>query len=371
MSWLERWLRLRDRCLANEGFQAWASSFALTAGIARRRARTLFDLCAGFVYSQILLASVESGLLEALRDGPLSTAELTQRLDLPPARAQRLVDGALALELLQGRGGGRIGLGAMGATLLGNPAVLAMIRHHRLLYADLADPMALLRDDPPRTALKDYWAYAQHASPSQLDAQRTDDYSALMAASQSLIAAQVLDAYPLHRHHSLLDVGGGLGAFALAAARRTPHLQCRVFDLPAVAARAQAAFQAAGTASRVSAIGGNFLTEPLPSGADVVSLVRVLHDHDDAAVRRLLRAIHAALAPGGTLLIAEPMPDRGDTRRVGGAYFGFYLLAMGQGQARSPARLAALLAETGFQPPRQRSTRIPLQCQVLLTQADC
>jgi demethylspheroidene O-methyltransferase len=371
VSWPETWLRLRDRCLASERFQAWASRSALTSGIARRRAGRLFDLCAGFVYSQILLASVETGLLEALRDGPLSTAELDRKLDLAPGRAQRLIDGSLALDLLQSRSGGRIGLGSVGATLLGNPAVLAMVRHHRLLYADLADPVALLRDKMPCTALQDYWAYAQHEAPLQLEATRTDDYSALMAASQSLIATQVLDAYPLHRHRSLLDVGGGLGAFALEALRRTPHLQCGVFDLPAVAARAQARFDAGGMAGRIRAIGGNFLADPLPVGSDVISLVRVLHDHDDAAVRRVLQAIREALAPGGRLLIAEPMPDGGATRRVGDAYFGFYLLAMGQGQARSPGRLAALLAESGFRPPRQRPTRIPLQCQVLVTAPDC
>ncbi len=366
MSWPERWLRLRDRCLASERFQNWAGRFALTAGVARGQARKLFDLCAGFVYSQILFASVELGLLEALRAGPLPSAALAEKLGLAPGRAQRLIDAALALELLQLRAGGQVGLGAVGAMLLGNPAVLAMIRHHRLLYADLADPVALLRDAQPATALRDYWAYSQHDASEQLAAAQTDDYSALMAASQPLIATQVLDAYPLRRHRSLLDVGGGLGEFALAAARHAPQLQCRVFDLPAVAARAQQRFEAAGMGDRVQAIGGNFLTEPLPHDADLISLVRVLHDHDDPAVLQLLRAARSALAPGGTLLIAEPMTGGADTRRVGDAYFGFYLLAMGQGHARSPARLAQLLAESGFGAARLCATRIPLQCQVLV-----
>lgn len=370
MSWPEHWLRLRDRWLASERFQSWAGRLVLTSGIARRHARTLFDLCAGFVYSQILLASVELGMLEALRAGPLTPAALCARLGLLPARGQRLIDAALALNLLQRRGCGQVGLGALGAMLLGNPAVLAMVRHHRLLYGDLADPVGLLRTAPAHTALRDYWAYARCDAPAQLDAAQTAGYSALMAASQPLIAAQVLDAYPLRRHRRLLDVGGGLGEFALAAARRAPQLRCRVFDLPAVAARAQARFEAAGMADRLQAIGGDFLADPLPRDADVICLVRVLHDHDDPAVRDLLCAVRTALAPGGTLLIAEPMTD-GATQRVGDAYFGFYLLAMGQGHARSRSQFATLLAQTGFRAPRLRPTRIPLQCQVLVTQADC
>jgi len=364
VSWPEPWLRLRDRCLASARFQNWAGRFVLTAGIARRNARTLFDLCAGFVYSQILLASVELGLLEALRAGPLTPAALTERLGLLPARSQRLIDAAIALNLLQRRGCGQVGLGSAGAMLLGNPAVLAMVRHHRLLYQDLADPVALLRTAQADSSLRKYWAYSQHDTPGQLAAAQTDGYSALMAASQPLIAAQVLDAYPLQRHRSLLDVGGGLGEFALAAARRTPQLNCRVFDLPAVAARAQTRFAMAGLADRLQAVGGDFFHDPLPQGADVICLVRVLHDHDDSAARELLRAVRTALAPGGTLLIAEPMTD-GTLQRVADAYFGFYLLAMGQGHARSRAQLTQLLAEAGFGAPRRWRTRIPLQCQVL------
>jgi demethylspheroidene O-methyltransferase len=370
VSWPEGWRRLRDRWLASERFQDVASRSVLTGFAARRSARALFDLCAGFVYSQVLFAVVELGLLEALRDGPSAPEALATRLGMPPERAQRLFDAALALRLLQRRDAGDIGLGALGATLLGNPAVVAMIRHHRLLYADLADPVALLRAPPTRTALGEYWAYAREPDASGLDPTRTDAYSTLMATSQALIAGQVLDAYPLRRHRSLLDVGGGFGAFALAALQRAPQLHCRVFDLPAVAARTQARFEAAGCAERATALGGDFLTDPLPGGADVISLVRVLHDHDDASVHRILRAAREALGPGGTLLIAEPMPDGGDTQRVGDAYFGFYLLAMGQGRARSPERLAAMLREAGFRAPRRRRTQVPLQCQVLVTQVE-
>ena len=367
MSWPEGWLRLRDRCLSSERFQAWASRSPLAGILARRNASELFDLCAGFVYSQILLASVELGLLELVREEPLTRAQLSERLGLAAARAERLIDAAIALKLLQRRSGGRrVGLGQRGAMLLGNPAVLALVRHHHLLYRDLADPAALLRQPVSGTALRDYWAYARQEFPARLAGPRTDGYSELMAASQPLIARQVLDAYPLHDHRDLLDVGGGLGEFALAAARRAPHLTCRVFDLPAVAERAQTRFEAEGLAGRLRAIGGSFLTDPLPRNADLVCLVRVLHDHDDPVVLHLLRAIRTALAPGGALLIAEPMSEAG-TARVSDAYFGFYLLAMGQGRTRTVEQLTALLVQSGFCAPRRIPTRIPLQCQVIVS----
>ena len=86
--------------------------------------------------------------------------------------------------------------------------------------------------------------------------------------------------------------------------------------------------------------GGDFRTDPLPEGADIVSLVRVVHDHDDEAALAILRAAWQALPAGGTLLLAEPMAG---TRGAGGvgAYFAFYLLAMGSGRPRRAEELTA------------------------------
>ncbi|MFU8765893.1 MAG: hypothetical protein ACNA7T_15290, partial [Haliea sp.] len=59
VSWRERWLRCRDRLLTNPRFHHWAVRLPLTRPIARRRSRELFDLTAGFVYSQVLFACVQ------------------------------------------------------------------------------------------------------------------------------------------------------------------------------------------------------------------------------------------------------------------------------------------------------------------------
>jgi demethylspheroidene O-methyltransferase len=99
---------------------------------------------------------------------------------------------------------------------------------------------------------------------------------------------------------------------------------------------------------------------------DVLTLVRVIHDHDEATVRTILRAAFAALEPGGTLVLAEPMAATKGAETMGDAYFGFYLLAMGNGRARSPARLSELLREAGFVSPTIVPTRIPLQTSLLV-----
>ena len=355
---------LRDRLVSRPGFRAWAARFPFTRPVARARARALFDLCAGFIYSQILLACVQLDVFDRLAAGPCSAAALAP--ELPPEAAERLLAAAAALGLVERRGAAW-GLGPLGAAMVDNPAVAAMVRHHGALYADLADPVALLQAG--KGMLAEYWAYARAPAPAGLASGQVAAYTALMAASQPLVAAEILDAYDVRRHRVLLDVAGGDGRFLVAAAARNPALQLVLFDLPAVAGCAGARFEAERLGARARAVGGDLFRNPLPSGADLVSLVRVVHDHDDVGATAILRAVRAAMAPGATLLLAEPMAGVRGAEAVGDAYFGMYLLAMGSGRARSAATLCAMLRAAGFRSARPRRTATPLQTGLIVARA--
>ena len=360
--WRDRWTVMRNRILSDAGFQRWASGFPLTRPVARARARGLFDIVAGFVYSQVAFACVKLGVLPLLAEKPRTVEELAALVDLPLEGADRLLKAAVSLGLAERLRDGRYTLGQQGAALVGNGGLADMIAHHAHLYADLADPVALLRRGGGGGALSGYWPYAEGEGPA--DSAAVAPYSALMAASQPMIADDVLSAYAFGNHRALLDVGGGEGAFLEAAGARYPELGLMLFDLPAVAARAQARI-----GPRLNALGGNFGDDPIPLGADIVSLVRVLHDHGDAMVTQLLAKVHAALPPGGTLLVAEPMAETRGAEPAGDAYFGFYLLAMGSGRPRTAAELTGMLRAAGFANVRQIPTRIPLSVRVLVATA--
>jgi demethylspheroidene O-methyltransferase len=116
----------------------------------------------------------------------------------------------------------------------------------------------------------------------------------------------------------------------------------------------------------LTAIGGDFLSDPLPDSADVISLVRVLLDHDDDAALTLLRAVRKALPPDGTLLLAEPMSETPGAEPIGDAYFGFYLLAMRSGRPRTPGHIRNLLREAGFTRSRLARTGTPLLVRLIV-----
>lgn len=354
---------------SSPGFRKWAAGFWLTRPFVRRRAAELFDIVSGFVYTQVLLACVRLDLFEQLAEGgPADAAALAQRCALPLRSMQRLLDAAVAIDLLNRRGD-RYALGRLGAPMVGNTALAAMVEHHAALYADLRDPVALLRAEGSGSALARYWPYAAYPEAEALPARAVAEYSALMTASQPMVIDEVLAAYPLRRHRCLLDVGGGEGRFVAAAAETAPGLRCMVFDLPPVAELARRRLAGLGLQARVQVHGGSFFAGALPTGADIVTLLRVLFDHDDAHALQILRAAHAALPPGGTLLVAEPMAQAEGSHPPGDAYFAFYLLAMGRGRTRSAAELEALLREAGFEAVRALRTRLPLQAGVLVARA--
>lgn len=362
----ERWQGLRVRLIADPRFQRFASGFPLTRWIARRKGRALFDLCAGFVYSQILVAFVRLRIAERLAQGPRLVSDLADETGLAPDAVERLLRASSALGLTRRCGEGVYGLADLGAALLGNAGVAEMIEHHAALYADLADPAALLRGGAGEAALERYWGYGTAEQAAGLTGERVGAYSELMAASVPMIAEDVLDAYPMGRHRRLMDIGGGSGRFLAAALHRTPALRGLVLDLPAVAELARDRFATEGLADRAEARGLDFHREALPGGADVVSLIRVCFDHDDMRVAGLLERARAALAPGGRLLLAEVMTDADRPEPIGDAYFGFYLMAMGRGRCRSVETLRAMLAAAGFRTVRELPMRRPMLARLLV-----
>mgnify|MGYP006278454727 CR=1 FL=1 len=366
--------RRLDAWFSDPALYRWAIANPLTRWVTRRRTARLFDLMAGFVHSQVLLSCVRLGLFARLKEQPLTLEALARHTQIEPPALQRLLLSAVALGLLEHRSAGRFGLGPLGAPLARQDGIAAMIEHNNLLYQDLLQPVAFLRD-AWGGSMAGYWPYAHGKMPAlapQADAngpalEPVARYSELMASSQNFVMEEILASQSFFGYRRLLDVGGGKGRFVSAVARQYPALELGLFDLPPVLEVARGGLERAGLADRVVLHPGSFLHDALPSGADVITLIRVAHDHCDAAVRDILRAIHQALPRGGTLVLAEPMAQApGDQPQASDAYFHYYLLAMGAGRLRSHVELAALMRESGFGAITLLDNAMPIHTRILV-----
>jgi demethylspheroidene O-methyltransferase len=338
-------LGLLTRLALSPRFHAFAARIPGLKHIARAEGQALFDIVSGFVQSQALLALVEARVLHRLADGPLTTAALAAPHGIPTDRMAVLCQAGAALKLLR-RDGDLWHLAPRGAAFLAVPGLESMVRHHPVLYRDLADPLAFLKGET-QPELAQFWPYVFGAG-GATDPGVTAHYSALMADSQGLVAADTLRLVNLTSVSHLMDVGGGTGAFLTAVGQAHPALRMTLFDLPAVVPGAHARFAAAGLSERTTVVPGSFRDDPLPRGADAISLIRVLYDHQDATVARLLRAAFDALPSGGRIVISEPMSGGANPDPATDVYFALYTLAMGTGRTRSAAEIAEFLRLAGF-----------------------
>ena len=110
-----------------------------------------------------------------------------------------------------------------------------------------------------------------------------------MTALARQVAAAVLAAYDFGRFGTVVDVGGGNGAFLAAILARHPATRGVLFDQPHVVAGAPPVLAAAGVADRCEVVGGSFF-EAVPAGGDAYVLKSILHDWEDADCVRILGA---------------------------------------------------------------------------------
>ena len=358
--WHCRWRLFRNRLLADSKFQRWAARTPLVRRIASKKAVELHHLTAGFVYTQTLTAVVQSNLLAVLQGRIESTKSVAAMCGLTAPAAHTLLTAAQALKLTEEVSQGYWMVGELGASVLGNPGVADMVRHHAVLYRDLADPLALLKHRES-TGLRDYWSYVPGGNHPD---EGHREYSQLMSSSLALISDHILDSVPLQDYQSLIDVAGGTGHFARVVTRRHPHISASVLDLPEVVSEAKNQFPN----SDIRFVATDMFRSPLPQDVELFSLIRVLHDHDDGPVASLLSRLCRALKPGGHLLIAEPMAGTQGAESIGDTYFSFYLWAMGSGRPRTAEELRAMCLAAGFSAVREFKTPIPALTRVLIAE---
>ncbi|MBU3737937.1 MAG: methyltransferase domain-containing protein [Rhodoferax sp.] len=363
------WRDRFQRWLLDPAVQGWAVAHPLTRWLVRRRTRQLMDVMGGFVHAQVLLACVRLDLFAILAGGPARLEELAARTGLPAAPLHRLLLSAQAIGLLEHRSGHRFGLGPLGVPVATHEGLRAMIEHNHLLYQDMADPVAFL-SNAWQGGMANYWPYAHTDTPaapggaSHVD--RVARYSALMAGSQNFVTAEILRSYDFSSHRCVLDVGSGQGRWVAELAQREPALRFQLVDLPPVLDIARGRHAALGLESRCTYHPGSFIEDALPKGADLITLVRVAHDHPDRVVQGLFHRIHQALPVGGTLLLAEPMAQPEPNRASVDAYFHCYLLAMGAGELRTPDRLSAMLRGSGFGHVELLPNGMPIHTRLLV-----
>ncbi len=305
----------------------------------------LLSLSRGFMHSRAFLTAIELGLFQALGDESLSAEELAARLDADRRATDILCIALAAMNLLEKHGETFRNAAGLPLGKKGGEADLAF-RHAVQVWEQWSQLTQVVKS----------------GRPAVYDASPTPEWNRVSALAMRQYAALTGEALAgildLSAARTLLDLGGGTGACAMALAQRYPNLRAVIFDdNEAALAAAEEESAARGLEQRVTGMHGDFMEDDLGGPYDIVLLSSIVCLLGEEENRRLLARVHDALNDGGRVVIRDALvnPDRTTPPRA--AIFSLHmLLNTAAGRSYSHAEVSDWLQTAGY----ERLRRYPL-----------
>jgi len=299
----------------------------------------ILQLASGFMAAKHLFAASELGLFEALADAPAPLDALAARTGLTHRAARISADAMVALGLLE-REGDTYRNGAAAAHYLAGrtPADLRPLLRFwdTISYPTWQTLAQALGSGPPREVF-------------ELDDDQQEIVSAGIEAILAGPANALAETVDFSAYHRVLDVGGGTGSWSITAARRHPHLEATVFELPVVAEMAARRAAAAGLTERVTAAAGDAMAGDLPKGHDIFLVANLIHYWSPEDNLALLRRIRQAAPETGRLLLADFWTDPTHTQPVQAALMaGEFAVHLRDGDVYSVEEIRSWLPDAGW-----------------------
>jgi hypothetical protein len=276
----------------------------------------IIELGYAFRAAKTLLSAVELGAFTLLAEQPLDAEALRQRLGVHQRGAADFFDALVSLGLLTRDAEGRytnapdaeLYLDRRKSTYVGGLLENLNAREYRV-WAGLT---AALQSGEPQTGFDT----RRHFRKLYSDPNRLKFFVKGMTGATLPVAQALARQFPWRDHKSVLDIGTAEGCLPTQIALAHSHIGGGGFDLSEVGPLFEEYVAAHGLAARLRFFAGDFFHDPLPP-ADVLVMGRVLHNWDLETKQMLLAKAHAALPPGGALIVYERFID--EERLIGAA----------------------------------------------------
>ena len=299
----------------------------------------IFQVASGFMAAKHLFVANAVGVFDQLAAEPATLDTLAARTGVARSRLRILADAMVALGFLE-RQGDRYQNAPIAATFLTGQTPVDL-RPFLRFWNQLSYPMWTKLEETIRTG------QAQGTMNLPADVQRV--FSEGVEAIQAAPSQALPSTYDFQRHQRLLDLGGGTGSWLLAILRQYRRLAGTLFEVPTAAAVARQRLVSDPIGQQVTVVEGDFFTDPLPAGHDVILIANVVHlfsaDHNRALLRRTRHYV-----PDGTrLLLVDFWTDATHTQPPFAALMaGEFLVITGEGDVYSAEEAHGWLEETGW-----------------------
>ena len=265
-------------------------------------AHEISDIAFGFMGSKALFAALEFGIFNHLSDGPLTAAELAAKSGLHEERALTLLTALAGLGLVAVEDGQFSNSPAADAFLVegakydfSDYLTRQVAQQMYPLMDQIEDALADTLDDAATGSYADWFS-----DPAEARLYSESQHKGSLGPARQL--SKKLD---LSGARSMLDVGGGTGAFSITFCRDNPALSSTIVDFPNVAAIGRDYVAKAGLTDRIAYVDADATEKAWPGAQDIVLMSYLLSGvaaemHDD-----LFAQAFAALKPGGRLLVHD------------------------------------------------------------------
>src|ERR1700678_673587 len=170
-------------------------------------------------------------------------------------------------------------------------------------------------------------------------------------------------AQALSRHYNangagpavrVLDLAAGSGVWGIAMAQGSEKVSVTAVDWPEVIPVTRKTVTRFGLANRFSFIEGDLLQVDFGSGHNLATLGHILHSEGSERIQALLKKTFQALAPGGTISIAEFLVNADRTGPLNALFFAVNMLVnTDSGDTYSFEEISSWLEAAGFTDARK------------------
>lgn len=309
-----------------------------------RNATRLVQLAGAYRLSQAIAAAASIGVGDALRGAARDSGSVARELGAHPATLHRLLRALAAEGVLREDESGRFSLTALGQCLRSDDpdGTRAMILGWSCLsegyeaFGRLAESVLTGRSGFELAFGQSFHDYL---------ASHPDRSAVYGTAMDSTVEAfqEAVDAYDFSTARTVVDIGGGGGAFLTCLLRTYPLIRGVLFEIPSVIERVSLP---ADVAARIDCLAGDAAVSVPPNG-DAYVLCTVLRCFDDQRSVKILAACRRAMHPASRLLACEMVMSAEPLAPLQGLN-DLQALALYGGGDRDPDAWKRLLAEAGL-----------------------
>jgi SAM-dependent methyltransferase len=293
--------------------------------------QNIAKLWGGFRASRVILTANNFGIFDHLTS-PKTSDHVAKAVGTDPRATEILLDAVTSLGLLK-KTGDKYRNTETAKQFLVKASPLyqgAMLRHADNLWKSWSG-----LDDVVKTG-----------QPNRSGTRDNDSFIKAMHNNAVFRAKTVVAAIDLKGATRALDLGGGPGTYSMELARK--GLSVTLFDLPETITIARQIVRKQKV-KNIYFVPGDFHTDNIGSGFDLVFISQILHSLSPAESIELIAKSRDALIPGGVIAIHEFLLDKDRAFPVPGALFSVNMLVnTAAGRSYTVDEMKSWLTKAGF-----------------------